>query len=73
MINMFINFVVWQSIVNHIYWVGDSSKAADEREEKWCSILNHIVNVHKHDGHKTFVECLHGPLEREWLKPGWVK
>ncbi|CAB4021741.1 Hypothetical predicted protein [Paramuricea clavata] len=58
------------SIVNHIYWVGDLSSTEDERKEKWHSILNHIVNIHKHDGHKIFVECLHGTLEREWLKQG---
>ena len=59
-----------QSICNHIYWVGDSSTTADEREEKWRSILNHIVNVHTHANHKIFAKCLHGTIEREWLKQG---
>lgn len=60
-----------QSLI--IYWVGDSSESEDEREEKWRSILNHIVNIHKHADHKIFKECLHGTLEREWLKQGRVK
>ncbi|CAB3997272.1 Hypothetical predicted protein [Paramuricea clavata] len=58
------------SIINHIYWIGDSSTTDDEREEKWRSLLNHIVDIHKHDGNTLFVECLHGTLEREWLKQG---
>ena len=59
-----------QSICNHIYSNGDSSKTADEREEKWRRILNHIVNVRKQHNNKTFVECLRGTIEREWLKQG---
>ncbi|XP_028410291.1 uncharacterized protein LOC114532904 [Dendronephthya gigantea] len=58
------------SIINHIYWVGDSSETEDEREEKWRSILNHIINVHEHAGHKVFVKCLHGTIERDWIKKG---
>ena len=53
-----------------MYWVANSSETVDEREEKWLSIVNHIVGIHQHDGHKIFVECLHGPLERAWLKSG---
>ena len=55
-----------------MYWVADSSTNADEREEKWRSLLNHVVNIHKHDGHKVFVECLHSTVEREWLKQGML-
>ena len=62
---------IQQSINNHIYCVGDSIKSEGEKEEKWRSILNHIVNIHKHDDNKIFTECLHGTLEREWLKQGW--
>ena len=51
-----------QSINNHVYWVGDSSESEDEREEKWRSILNHIVNIHKHDDNKIFTECLWSSL-----------
>jgi hypothetical protein len=56
--------------VNHIYWIADSRETEDEREEKWRSILNHIVNIHEHADHSIFVECLHGTLEREWLRKG---
>ena len=48
-----------QSIINHLYWVGNSSETPDEREERWRSILNHIANIHEHNGHKLFTKCLH--------------
>ena len=49
-----------------------SSKDENEREEKWLSLLNHIINVHVHDGFKHFQKCTHEGLDREWLKPGAV-
>ncbi|CAB3996155.1 Hypothetical predicted protein [Paramuricea clavata] len=58
------------SIINHIYWVTSSSKHEDEKEEKWLSLLNHIVNVHVHKDFELFRVCTHEVLDREWLKPG---
>ncbi|CAB3977882.1 Hypothetical predicted protein [Paramuricea clavata] len=58
------------SIINHIYWVASSSKHEDEKEEKWLSLLNHIVNVHIHKDFELFRVCTHEVLDREWLKPG---
>ena len=57
-------------IINHIYWVGSTSTREDEREEKWRSILNHIVNIHVHSDHKIFTKCIHGTIDRAWLTPG---
>jgi hypothetical protein len=56
--------------MNHIYWVANSSTCEHEREEKWRSVLNHITDVHVHEGFKYFKECTHGILDREWIKPG---
>ena len=60
-----------QSIVNHIYWVANTSTSADEKEEKWRSILNHIANIHIHEDNKIYTKCTHGTIERDWLKQGW--
>ena len=61
-----------QSIVNHMYWVAISSKTEIEKEEKWTSLTNHIVNIHDHSGNKVFRKCTHEVIEREWLKLGKV-
>jgi hypothetical protein len=50
--------------------VASSSKHEDEKEEKWLSLLNHIVNVHVHKDFELFRICTHEVLDREWLKPG---
>ena len=47
-----------------MYWVASSSKTNDEKEEKWKSITNHVVNVHVHKGNKIFTKCTHGVLAR---------
>ena len=59
-----------QSIVNHMYWVASSSSSADEKQEKWESIINHIVDIHVHKEKKIFTKCTHIAVEREWLKQG---
>ena len=53
-----------------MYWVAISSSTATEREEKWKSLINHIVNVHVHEENKVFTRCTHEVIEREWLKQG---
>jgi hypothetical protein len=53
--------------------VASSSKHEDEKEEKWLSLLNHIVNVHVYKDFELFRICTHEVLlDREWLKPGTV-
>ena len=53
-----------------MYWVAISSSTPQEREEKWTSIVNHIINVHIHEENKIFLKCCHDHLEREWIKSG---
>ena len=47
-----------------------STRNGDEREEKWLSLLNHIINVHVHQNNKIFKKCIHEEIDRAWLKPG---
>ena len=58
--------------MNHIYWVAISSTSPNEREEKWLILLNHIVDVHVHEGNKIFKKCTHETVERDWLKSGTI-
>lgn len=42
--------------------------------EKWESVINHVQNIHEHDG-DIYTECAHDPLEesarkKKWLQPG---
>ena len=53
-----------------MYWVAISSQSPAEREEKWLSLLNHIVNVHAHKDNKLFKNCVHETIERQWLETG---
>ena len=50
--------------------MASSSSNENEREEKWMSLLNHIVDVHTHTDNQLFMKCEHGVLERAWLKAG---
>jgi hypothetical protein len=52
--------------------VAISSTSPNEREEKWRSILNHIVDIHVHEGNKIFKKCTHETVERDWLKLGMI-
>jgi hypothetical protein len=36
------------------------------------SLLNHIVNLHCHEGNKIFQKCTHEAIEREWMVPGEI-
>ena len=51
-----------------MYWAAISSQSPAEREEKWLSLLNHIVHVHKDN--KLFKKCVHETIERQWLETG---
>ena len=53
-----------------MYWVASSSSSVDEKQEKWESIINHIVDIHVHKEKKIFTKCTHIAVEREWLKQG---
>lgn len=42
-----------RSISNHTYWCAMSSEGGGEMVfQKWCSILNHVCNVHEGHGNK---------------------
>lgn len=42
-----------RSISNHTYWCAMSSEWGGELvSQKWCSILNHVCNVHEGHGNK---------------------
>ncbi|CAB4018413.1 Hypothetical predicted protein [Paramuricea clavata] len=61
------------SIINHMYWVAISSQSPVEREEKWLSLLNHIVDVHVHNENKLFMKCTHETIERKWLQTEYIQ
>ena len=61
---------------NHLYWVPASTPSGNGQLmlEKWESIVNHVQNIHEHDG-QLYTECAHGALEgrerqKKWLTPG---
>ena len=65
-----------RSICNHMYWVAASTPDGNGplMLEKWQTVANHVINVHRHDG-DLFPQCQHGRLEgrarqKKWLKPG---
>ena len=64
------------SMCNHLYWVPASTPSGNSQLmlEKWESIVNHVQNIHEHDG-QLYTECTHGTLEgrerqKKWLTPG---
>lgn len=58
-------FLWIKSITNHLYWCISSSEG-DERVARWCSVYNHIQNIHTHES-PLFPRCTHGQLERHWI------
>lgn len=64
-----------RSILNHFWWACRTC-AGDVQllREKWCSLLNHIVNKHKWEGNEKFNSCEHPKLsgahakDVKWLK-----
>ena len=64
-----------QSVSNHLWWCSQSCEGdADLLQEKWVSILNHVVNKHKWKEGKYFKKCAHGRLsERKQRKTKWLE
>ena len=61
-----------QGIINNVYWVADSTPNGDGdlMLAKFSSIINHVMNVHRHEN-RLFPKCAHGELpERKWIQPG---
>lgn len=65
-----------KSLCNHMYWSAASTPSGNGQLmlEKWESVINHVQNIHEHDG-DIYTECAHGPLEesarkKKWLQPG---
>ena len=50
--------------------MASSTRNGDETEEKWSSLLDHIVNVHVHTDNKIFKKCIHEEVDRAWLTQG---
>ena len=57
-----------RSISNHLYWCIDYTSEGVLRVAAFTSLFNHITNIHVHP--EPFQTCLHGPVNRKWLKPG---
>ena len=62
-----------RSVSNHMYWCAASSGGDGELvQQKWFSILNHVVDIHEGHG-QMFPNCLHGDLDnRDWMKKGML-
>ena len=65
------------SVSRHLWWsAGTCAGNAKLMQEKWVSVVNHVVNKHRWSGSQHFHKCDHDKLsgcdEREitWLKPG---
>ena len=58
-----------KSDVNHLYWSASTSASGEEVVASWCSVANHIQDVHTHEN-PLFPRCLHQPLvdeqARQW-------
>ena len=66
-----------QSVSNHLWWSAQTCNGDPELlQEKWISILHHVVNKHKWKKASKFHKCGHGKLSRskarktKWLKTG---
>jgi hypothetical protein len=53
----------WKNtVINHLYWCAATSGGDGGMvEEKWLSILSHVVGMHEHSG-PLFPQCQHEPL-----------
>ena len=63
-----------RSILNHFYWCVASTPSGDPDviEAKWCSLENHVHNVHRHHG-AIFPACEHDPIPRSNRRKKWFK
>ena len=66
-----------KSIINHFWWCcGTCARDVELLREKWCCILNHVMNKHKWDGNRQFTSCEHGKISQthakdvQWLVHG---
>ena len=50
--------------------MASSTRNGDEREEKWLSLLDYIVNAHVHTDDKIFKKSIHKEVDRAWLTQG---
>lgn len=72
------DLIKWiQSVSNHLWWSAKTCNGDPEMlQEKWVSILHHVVNKHRWKKSTKFRKCSHGRLSRskerktKWLKPG---
>ncbi|XP_077345668.1 uncharacterized protein LOC143989420 [Lithobates pipiens] len=65
------------SIKNHLWWASANCEGNPTvLREQWCSLLFHVINVHRWDGCEHYKECNHLPisetsnLTRNWLRDG---
>lgn len=63
-------------LLTHLYWCATSSAEGNEDliEAKYCSIMDHIANIHTHDS-TLFPKCAHarrkkGQKKKEYFKKG---
>ena len=64
-------------VSNHSWWCSQTcGGSAKSLQERWISILNHVVNKHRWKNNKYFHNCGHGRLSRrkerktKWLEDG---
>ncbi|XP_071972400.1 uncharacterized protein [Engystomops pustulosus] len=69
--------VPWvDKIILHFWWcVQNCERNPNLLQEKWSSVLNHVVNIHEWEGN-LYSKCGHAPLNPEdhdlfWLKQGF--
>ena len=70
------NLQLWnKSIANHVWWAAETcEKDADLLEEKYFSLLNHIVDVHEWDDGSKLSSCSHENLsEKERNDKLWLE
>ncbi|XP_063074114.1 uncharacterized protein LOC134464652 isoform X2 [Engraulis encrasicolus] len=67
----------FRAITNHFYWSCDTSKGDQELcILRWCSVLHHIIGVHRWEEGGTTYTCHHPALsieeqqeKKRWLEP----
>lgn len=68
------------AIINHLYRsICTTERKSDLRQEMWCSVANHLCNIHTHVDNKLYHKCQHDELPdiivddegRRWRR-GWL-